>query len=658
MAGARPTSGQLSWLRRLAAPGWVAALAALTLAGTAQAAPLEVYGRLPSLEQVSLSPDGTRIAFVKELEAQRVILIQSLPGGVVLDGMRLNDTKVRRLDWADDDHLLITTSTTTWAEGLVRSRAEWFHLEVRDVAHKHSEMVPNPSRMPVAGTKVMTVIAGDPMVRRRNGHAALFVPGIYVKDRTLPALVEVDLDSGQQKVAIYGSTDSLGWLVDADGKVVAEQDYSEKRQRWSLSIRHDKQWREVAGGPAAIAFPRLLGFGPENNSLLMQTAEHEEAVWKLLSLKDGTLGPALAGGKPLESPIEDRATGRVLGGSYWDDIERYVFFEAEMQAHWDAIVRAFAGDHVRFVSASADFKKILVQVDGPKFGDQYQLVDLASHQALPVGAVYEGIAEPLEMRRIDYPASDQLQIPAYLTLPPGRIARSLPLVVLVHGGPAARDEAHFDWWSQALADQGYAVLRSNYRGSTVSARFMAAGFGELGRKMQTDLSDGVRYLVKEGIADPARVCIVGASYGGYAALAGATLDSGVYRCAVSVAGVSDLGAMLKWVDEKHRDETSRAQRFWDRFIGATGPKDPVLDLISPIKHAQAATAPVLLIHGKDDTVVPYDQSDDMADALRHAGKTVEFVKLKHEDHWLSRGETRLQMLQATVAFLRKYNPPD
>jgi len=348
----------------------------------------------------------------------------------------------------------------------------------------------------------------------------------------------------------------------------------------------------------------------------------------------------------------------VLGGSYWDDIERYVFFEAAMQAHWDAIVRAFAGDHVRFVSASADFKKILVQVDGPKFGDQYQLVDLASHQALPVGAVYEGIAEPLEMRRIDYPASDQLQIRAYLTLPRGRIARSLPLVVLVHGGPAARDEAHFDWWSQALADQGYAVLQSNYRGSTVSARFMAAGFGELGRKMQTDLSDGVRYLVKEGIADPARVCIVGASYGGYAALAGATLDSGVYRCAVSVAGVSDLGALLKWVDEKHLDETSRAQRFWDRFIGATGPKDPVLDLISPIKHAQAATAPVLLIHGKDDTVVPYDQSDDMADALRHAGKTVEFVKLKHEDHWLSRGETRLQMLQATVAFLRKYNPPD
>jgi dipeptidyl aminopeptidase/acylaminoacyl peptidase len=176
--------------------------------------------------------------------------------------------------------------------------------------------------------------------------------------------------------------------------------------------------------------------------------------------------------------------------------------------------------------------------------------------------------------------------------------------------------------------------------------------------MQTDLSDGVRYLVKEGIADPARVCIVGASYGGYAALAGVTLDLGVYRCAVSVAGISDLRGFLKWVNQTHLSDTSIGQRYWDRFLGVKGLDDPVLERISPIKHVKAVTVPVLLIHGKDDTVVPYDQSDDMVDALKDAGKTVEFVKLKHEDHWLSRSETRLQMLQATVAFLRKYNPPD
>jgi dipeptidyl aminopeptidase/acylaminoacyl peptidase len=175
--------------------------------------------------------------------------------------------------------------------------------------------------------------------------------------------------------------------------------------------------------------------------------------------------------------------------------------------------------------------------------------------------------------------------------------------------------------------------------------------------MQTDLSDGVRYLVKEGIADPARVCIMGASYGGYAALAGVTLDPGIYRCAVSVAGISDLKRMLEWEEAGHRyNEISL--RYWDRFMGVSGSSDPRVDAISPIKHLDAVTVPVLLIHGRDDTVVPFEQSTVMLDALRKAKKNVDLVTLKNEDHWLSRSETRLQMLKSSVAFLRTNNPPD
>jgi len=176
--------------------------------------------------------------------------------------------------------------------------------------------------------------------------------------------------------------------------------------------------------------------------------------------------------------------------------------------------------------------------------------------------------------------------------------------------------------------------------------------------MQTDLSDGVRYLAKEGIADPARVCIVGASYGGYAALAGAALDPGVYRCAVAVAGVADIKRMLTWVNEQERSRHSLTQRYWDRFMGVTGPNDPAVEAISPISHVGAITVPVLLIHGKDDTVVPFEQSQVMYDALKRARKDVQLVTLKHEDHWLSRSETRLQMLESSVAFLRAHNPPD
>ena len=246
----------------------------------------------------------------------------------------------------------------------------------------------------------------------------------------------------------------------------------------------------------------------------------------------------------------------------------------------------------------------------------------------------------------------------YLTLPPGRPDKDLPLVVLPHGGPAAADSNRFDWWAQALAAEGYAVVQPNYRGSAVTEKLETAGYGEWGRRMQTDLSDAVRYLAQRGTIDPKRVCIVGASYGGYAALAGVTLDPGVYRCAVSVAGLGDLRRFLRWTNELQNKRDTLNMLYWDRFMGISGPDDPALQAISPVQHVAAVTAPVLLIHGSDDTVVPYQQSEMMADALKRAGKSVSLVTLKHEDHWLSRNDTRYQMLQATVEFLKANNPPD
>jgi dipeptidyl aminopeptidase/acylaminoacyl peptidase len=362
-------------------------------------------------------------------------------------------------------------------------------------------------------------------------------------------------------------------------------------------------------------------------------------------------------GTVFDAPIEDRLTHRLIGGMHVGDVPEYVFFDHAMEGRWKALVSAFDGDNVRFESASRDFSKILVQVEGPKYGYRYELVDLDHPEAIPVGQVYAGIDSPFEVRRLTYAAADGLQIPAYLTLPRGRPSHNLPLVVLPHGGPAVRDTAEFDWWSQALADQGYAVLRPNYRGSNLNRRFLEAGFSEWGRKMQTDLSDGVRYLVSEGIADSARVCIVGASYGGYAALAAVTLDPGVFRCAVAVAGLSDLARMQRWEGSGGVDARI-ADRYWDRFWGVSGRMDPALDAISPIKHVDAVKVPVLLIHGRDDTVVPFEQSQLIFDALRRNKKDVELVTLEQEDHWLSHSETRLQMLEATVAFLRAHNPPD
>ena len=658
----RANDARESWLVRMRSSA-LCVIAWLCLTGIAAnaanaAAPLEIYGRLPLIEDVALSPDGSRIAYVRTTQNMRIIAVVSLGDNKVIAALRVGEQKLRSIEWADDNRLMIDTSSTGLPWGLSGLEREWHLLQVFNVVNHKSTPVPDPNPRKLSDVRTMNVISGRVMVRHIDGHTVLFVPGLYVENQTLPALFRFDLETGNEKLISRGSSITKAWLVGGDGEVVAEQDYDEKDQRWALKIRREGHLQEAVFGHEAIDFPRILGFGPSPDTLLILSIEGEESMWRLLSLKDGTLGTPMAEHKLLNAPIEDRRTYRVIGGVHTGDDARYEFFDPQMQERWDTAIHAFEGERLRLVSWSDDFQKFVVQVNSPKHGFYYDLIDLNARTAGSIGEVYGGGILPLAVRRITYAAADGMQIPAYLTLPRGRAERSLPLIVLAHGGPASHDTAGFAWWPQALADQGYAVLQVNYRGSDLSQRFLAAGFGQWGRKMQTDLSDGVRHLVTAGIADPARVCIVGASYGGYAALAGVTLDPGVYRCAVSVAGIADLKRMLDWVNEKGINRHNIEERYWDRFMGVSGPGDPVLETISPIKHIDVVNVPVLLIHGRDDTVVPFNQSSVMFNALRRANKDVEFVTLQHEDHWLSRSETRLQMLQASVAFLRAHNPPD
>ena len=647
------TPARRQWAARLAG---LLTLAALSCAPAIEAAPLEVYGRLPRLENVALSPDGSRIAFVKTEGNTRLVAVMSVADHSMMRGVRVTDTKLRGIQWADNDHLLILASTTTVPFGFLGDNSEWFQMQVYDVRSGANYQIPEADNFDKVD--VLNVVVGRVMVRHIRNHTVLFVPGLQYMGEAARVLIKVDLDTRDSTIMRVGRVGTLGWVVDEAGEVQAEETYAEKDRRWSIFLRRNSRLQEVASGHEDLEFPELLGWGPTPDTLLVQMMENGERVWKLMPLKDGSMGPPMAGTETLSEPIEHPLTNRMIGGVRHGDTEEYVFFEPALQDSWNALLHTFPGERVLFESASADFRKMIVRLEGPKHGLIYELIDLDAHRASPLGGLYAGLTQPLEVRRVNYTAGDDLTIPAYLTLPRGKAPRNLPLIVLPHGGPAARDNADFDWWSQALADQGYAVLRPNYRGSTLDRKFLEAGYGQWGRKMQTDLSDGVRYLVKEGIADPARVCIVGASYGGYAALAGAALDPGAYRCAVAVAGVADIKRMLTWVNEQHRSKQSWAQRYWDRFMGVTGPNDSAVEAISPISHVGSITMPVLLIHGKDDTVVPFEQSQLMYDALKRARKDVQLVTLKHEDHWLSRGETRLQMLQASVAFLRVHNPPD
>jgi dipeptidyl aminopeptidase/acylaminoacyl peptidase len=636
----------------------ITAIAALAVAPCAHAgdphtAP-DAFGRLPTLENVILSPDGSKIAFVKTVEDGRDLLVVGLAEGQSGGGVHVGNVKLRDVLWLDEDNLLLTSSSTQPPPfGFSGPNQEWSVVVTYNVpSHK---LLGINFQIPGQGT--FNVVSGTPSVRELEGKTTLFIPGIYVAQRTLPGLFKYSVAERRMYLIARGSEPWTDWLVDDAGRVAVQFVYYDQQKRWELRSRKDDRLTAVATGDAAVDVPAVLGFNASGDSAIVEFVENGDPVWKSLLLKDGTLGPRLEKGASFESIIEDRKTGRIIGGMRGLDDPQCVFFDAELQAHWDAIRRAFPGERVDLVSHSDDYARVIVQVFGASHGFVYALFDWYTHKTAVLGQVYKDVT-PAEVRRVSYLAADGLTIPGYLTLPRGAPEKNLPLIVMPHGGPEAADTLGFDWWAQALAAQGYAVFQPNYRGSSLNQRFVAAGYGEWGRKMQTDLSDGVRYLAQMGIIDPKRVCIVGASYGGYAALAGITLDAPVYRCAVSVAGLSDLKRFLKWTDNRNGHGDSVSQRYWDRFMGASDPNDPALKSISPIEHVNAVTAPVLLIHGKDDTVVPYEQSDVMADALKHAGKTVELVTLKHEDHWLSRSATRQQMLEASVAFLRKYNPTD
>jgi dipeptidyl aminopeptidase/acylaminoacyl peptidase len=244
-------------------------------------------------------------------------------------------------------------------------------------------------------------------------------------------------------------------------------------------------------------------------------------------------------------------------------------------------------------------------------------------------------------------------------LPPGRTAKNLPLIVMPHGGPiGVFDRPGFDAWAQAFASRGYAVFQPNHRGSggrTVA--FRQAGFGEWGRKMLSDMQDGVAALAAKGIMDPKRACIVGASYGGYAALASVTLQKSGYRFAVSVSGPADMASFFDWDVDKHGLYTDTT-RYWRAATGMDKGGAGVLKAISPTAHVQDAEAPILLIHGRDDTVVPVEQSREMAAALRHAGKPVDLLEINGGDHWELHEDARLATITSSVNFVLKNDPPD
>ena len=648
-------------MRLMAAFGMLSFM--LTPASPARAAPdLSAYGQLPVFERAVIAPSGERTALVGTIKGQRMLVVLGAGNAAVISRNIPQDRKVVRVLWAGDDTVLLETSNTEQlSPDYTAAKVELHAMTVIPLGGGDPWTVFEKSELIDGG------IRGFYGVSQRDGKWYGYFSAVTLDynraiglsqaqlTSTHPVLYEVDLaNHHNHKIAdrIDGAHDFRDWLVGADGKVGVTLDYFSSSGSWAISTARKSR---VVSGVQMLGGVELIGFGSSPDSFVYRIEDAETGERHLLEMP-------LAGGEATEIPAQDGSdsalrdhfTRKLVGYALVGDAPAYHFVDPHRDRVIAAAQKAFPGLSVHLADWNEAFDRLIVLTEGANDAGTWWVIDVKSGKAAPIGSSYAiAPADVAPVRMIHYKAQDGTEIAGVLTLPPGRVGKNLPLVVFPHGGPASRDYPDFNWWAQAFASRGYAVFQPNFRGSTgYGPGFERAGHGEWGRKMQTDVSDGLAQLVKDGIADPKRACIMGASYGGYAALAGVTLQHGLYRCAVSVAGVSDVEKMVQ-TDQTISGYNPAVRRALTDAVGAG--RD--LGQVSPIRFAAEADAPILLIHGKDDTVVLFDQSASMASALTRAKKPVEFVTLPQTDHWLTKGATRLAMLNAAVAFVEKYNPP-
>ncbi|WP_304171624.1 S9 family peptidase [Phenylobacterium aquaticum] len=639
---------------------WLCMIAALAVSSAARAAPpLEAYGRLPAIERVVLSPSGDRFAVIGKVGSDRRLTVRQADGQGIYQA-NLGAINVRYLYWAGEDRIVVLTSQT------VGAHSENLPLQVwsagLDIDLKSNKLI----NIFHGSKSVVDAVFAWFGARQINGRWYAFVGAVPFdkvqakmaggNGRVYPDLYRVDLESGSYEPVAKAGLGRTDWVVGADGAVVAHATYDTRGKIqtlfWGASNDRPITSRAVADGKL-----ELDGLGREPGTIILAdraVGEEEAREMRPSGAPDGeVLYSKVETAKALRDPISSQLIGieRSDGGAEFRD--------QSLQKRYLAAIRAFPDARSRLDGFTADLGRMLIYTDGAKDSGTYWLIDIAKKSARPIGDARPEI-KPEDLgpsKMFAYKAGDGQALEGVLTLPPNRSAQGLPLVVLTNprvAGP--RSILRFDGWAQAFASQGYAVFQPNPRGTLgYGDTFRQRAEGEVGKRLQTDVSDAIVALAAAGMVDPKRVCISGEDYGGYVALASVTLQQGLYRCAVAISAPSHLQRFRSWAKERAGDDAVRMGELMAP-VGPTGAED--LLTISPANYAARADAPVLLIHAAEDSVVPVEQSKSMAQVLKSAGRPVELIILDKEDHFLAKEETQVQVLAAAVAFVEKHNPPN
>ena len=609
--------------------------------------PRQVLFGNPEIIGVSLSPDGRRISYLAPDQGVLNLWVQDLDGDAparVITDQR--DRPQRSAFWTADGRYLISSRDGDGDENTVLVRIDPATGEKRDLTPEN---------------KVKAFLVGVD----REAPSELVV-GLNDRDPRYHDLYVINVDSGDRSL-LYRSTDdgsqvNVDWLDGAWHPVLRSNILPDGGSSFELRLPGDTSWRQFLqlGFEDTISDSGPSGFTRDGRWLYGQLSTGEDLPrlvrWSREQLEScGTdctpevLHRSSAGAFAVD--LSDLDTGVPLVLKEVDLRSRRVVLDASVQADMDRLEQLAGSNEFSVVDRDLDNRRWLIAIGSDQQGPQYWLWDRELDEIRKLFSVQPRLDayDLVAMESLDLKARDGRRLPAYLTRTPiSARTGPQPLVLLVHGGPQARDYWGFNPIHQLLANRGYHVLSVNYRGSTGFGKdHLLAGEGEWYARMQDDLVDAVRWAVDERIADPDRLVIMGASYGGYAALAGLTRDPDLFAAAIAEVGPSNLRTLLESIPPYW--ESGRT--ILERMIGV-GKVD--LDAISPIQHVDRIERPLLLGHGANDPRVKLTESETIAAAMAERQLPIDFVVFPDEGHGLANPSNALAMYALVEAFLSQH----
>lgn len=626
--------------------------------------PIEAYAGL-QISSARLSPDGDSIAMIAAVKGRQALVLRKFDSekSVVIP---TEDYFPDWFQWKTSNRLLASVRMSTdlgMVGQVVETRMVFFDSDGGNGAPVRVYKQTSPfvvsiggatNRVPQFQDRVVSLLPEDP------DHVLMAVTP--ENDFLHPELLKVDVHNGRGVRTQHVVPDVTDFFVDSQGMALGAVridrggEWGAKETRLSVMVRASDQaeWKTISEADYNHqAGQRLvpLGFAPDESTLFYVLSEGEggHLAGRAYDLTTNQFGPVIAGDTRCDA-VPLMHDYKVVGFRVPCGENKSTFFDAAWQRDWDIVTKALKTNLVTIVDRSGEGKRTLLMVLQTRTSpESYWLIDRRGKNTDVrwIGEAYEEVPRDqiADIRQVSYKARDGLTIPALMTLPVPAPQGPVPFVVLPHGGPTAHDDIHFDWMVQFLISRGYGVLQPQFRGSNGrGAAFEEAGYGQWGLSMQDDVTDGTRWLIDQKLADPARICIVGGSYGGYAALMGVVKEPGLYACAAAFAPVADIDMFVH-----------RLQKFAFKDINLpriTSAKQDT-DTISPSENADKIRVPVLLMHGKKDFTVPVEQSEAMERALKRAGKPVEAVYLDGADHFFSQGSDRVAWLTELDKLLAK-----